>query len=188
MDGETPVSTGKEGELWIKGPNIFKGYHANQKASAEALTGDGFFKTGDIAYEDADGNLFITDRVKELIKYKGSQVAPAELEGIIFSHPHVEDVAVIGFHVKEIATEVPMAFIVAKQGVEQDEKSAKEIIEWVAGKTAATKRLRGGIVWTDQIPKSASGKILRRILKDMTTGPNARKAMAAMKYKEHARL
>ena len=143
MDGKTPVSRGQEGELWIRGPNVFKGYHRNQKASAEALTNDGFFKTGDIVYEDADGNLFITDRVKELIKYKGSQVAPAELEGIILSHRQVEDVAVIGFYMKDIATEVPMAFVVAKQGVKQDEKTAKEIIDWVAAKAAKTKWLRG---------------------------------------------
>jgi 4-coumarate--CoA ligase len=188
MDGITPVVPGREGEMWIRGPTVFKGYHDNPKASAEALTADGFFKTGDIAYEDADGNLFITDRVKELIKYKGSQVAPAELEGIILSHPQVEDVAVIGTYVKETETEVPLAFIVAKQGLVHDEKSAKEIIEWVGAKMAKSKRLRGGIVWTDQIPKSASGKILRRILKDQMMGLNAKKAMGAMTYTDHARL
>jgi acyl-CoA synthetase (AMP-forming)/AMP-acid ligase II len=174
--------------MWIRGPTVFKGYHDNPSASAEALTPDGFFKTGDIAYEDAAGNLFITDRVKELIKYKGSQVAPAELEGIILSHPHVDDVAVIGIYAKRIETEVPMAFIVAKQGVTKDEKTAKEIVEWVAGKTARTKWLRGGVVWMEQIPKSASGKILRRVLKELMRAPDAKGVVGAMVYEDYARL
>ncbi len=90
------VPAGKEGEVWIKGPNVFLGYHNNPSATSSSLTPDGFFKTGDIGYEDEDGNMYITDRVKELIKYKGFQVAPAELEGVLNGHEHVVDVAVIG--------------------------------------------------------------------------------------------
>ena len=141
-----------------------------------------YFKTGDIGYEDEKGNMFITDRVKELIKYKGSQVAPAELEGLLVSHPSVVDAAVIGFHIKEIETEVPMAFIVAKEDVQRDAKAAMEIIEWLAGKTAKTKRLRGGVVWIEEVPKSASGKILRRILKEKSRAADFEGAMGAAVY------
>ena len=103
----TEVSAGQAGELWIKGPNVFQGYHNNPEATEAALTEDGYFKTGDVGHQDADSNFFITDRVKELIKYKGFLVAPAELEGLLASHPLVEDVAVIGLYDRSQATEVP---------------------------------------------------------------------------------
>jgi 4-coumarate--CoA ligase len=103
--------------------------------------------------------------VKELIKYKGFQVAPAELEGKLMDHPNVNDVAVIGVQDEENHTEVPRAYIVAgDQGSE--EKNASEIVAWVTEKVANHKRLRGGVVFIDEIPKSASGKILRRVLKE----------------------
>lgn len=172
----------------MRGPNVFRGYHNNEKATADCLTADGWFQTGDIAYEDAAGNLFITDRVKELIKYKGSQVAPAELEGLLLGHPDVTDVAIIGFHVDEIATEVPMAFVVAKAGVARDEAKAREVVEWLGEKTSKTKLVRGGVVWVDEVPKSASGKILRRVLKELSLREDAPKPMAAVDYKSRARL
>lgn len=172
----------------MKGPNVFQGYHNNEKATAACLTKDGWFQTGDIGYEDALGNLFITDRVKELIKYKGSQVAPAELEGLLLGHPEVSDVAIIGFHVETIATEVPMAFVVAKEGVRRDESKAKEIVDWLGERTSKTKRVRGGIVWVNEVPKSASGKILRRVLKEMSLGKNAPKPMGAVDYTTRAKL
>jgi 4-coumarate--CoA ligase len=100
-----------------------------------------------------------------LIKYKGFQVAPAELEGKLMDHPNVNDVAVIGIQDKENHTEVPRAYIVpGEQG--KEDKNAKEIIAWMEGKVANHKRLRGGVVFIDEIPKSASGKILRRVLKN----------------------
>jgi acyl-coenzyme A synthetase/AMP-(fatty) acid ligase len=165
-DGDE-VPTGKEGELWIAGPNVFKGYHNNAAATAESVTPDGFFKTGDIGYEDEDGNMYITDRVKELIKFKGFQVAPAELEGLLVGHEHVDDVAVIGIYDERIASEIPLAFVVPRKGLERSEESASGIVQWLTERVANHKRLRGGVRWIDEVPKSASGKILRRVLKDM---------------------
>lgn len=162
---ETEVPAGQTGELWIKGPNVFKGYLNNQEGTANALTADGYFKTGDVGHQDKDGNFYITDRVKELIKYKGFQVPPAELEGLLVDHPAVDDAAVVGVYDKSQATEVPRAYVVAAQGVERSEATAKDIQGWLAGKVANHKRLRGGVRFVDEIPKSVSGKILRRLLK-----------------------
>lgn len=135
------------------------------------MTPDGFFKTGDIAREDKDGNMYITDRVKELIKYKGFQVAPAELEGVLMGCEDVDDVAVVGVYDERIASEVPMAFVVRKKDGEGKGKGEKEvaegIVKWVQDKVAGHKRLRGGVRFVESVPKSASGKILRRVLKDM---------------------
>lgn len=162
---EKEVPAGEVGELWIKGPNVFKGYLNNPEGTAHAKTSDGYFKTGDVGYQDKNGNFYITDRVKELIKYKGFQVPPAELEGILVSHPNVNDVAVIGIYDKEQATELPRAYVVPANGLGKGEKEAKEIVEWLNGKVANHKKLRGGVRFVDEIPKSVSGKILRRVLK-----------------------
>lgn len=162
---ETEVPAGEVGELWMKGPNIFKGYHNNPEGTANALTSDGYFKTGDVGYQDKDGNFYITDRVKELIKYKGFQVPPAELEGLLISHPKINDVAVVGVYSKDQATELPRAYIVPAPGVQGDKKTADDVVGWLAAKVAGHKRLRGGVRFVDEIPKSASGKILRRVLK-----------------------
>lgn len=162
---EKEVSVGEVGELWLKGPNVFLGYHNNPEGTKNALTEDGYFKTGDVGYQDQDGNFYITDRVKELIKYKGFQVAPAELEGLLISHPKINDVAVVGVYDKEQATEVPRAYIVPGPGVEGNKATADDIIAWLQAKVANHKRLRGGVRFVEEIPKSASGKILRRFLK-----------------------
>ncbi len=129
------------------------------------LTNSSARQTGDVGHQDKDGNFYITDRVKELIKYKGFQVPPAELEGYLSTHPDIEDVAVIGIYVKEQATEVPRAYIVPKKGVAKSPGTEKKIVDWLAKKVANHKRLRGGVKFADEIPKSASGKILRRVLK-----------------------
>lgn len=160
---EVPV--GKIGELWIKGPNVFVGYLNNPEATRNSLTTDGYFKTGDVGYQDQDGNFYITDRVKELIKYKGFQVAPAELEGLLASNPMVNDVAVIGVYDPSQATEIPRAYVVLEPGIEPDKKTEQEIVQWLQSKVANPKRLRGGVRFINAIPKSASGKILRRLLK-----------------------
>lgn len=162
---EKEVAAGETGELWIKGPNIFKGYLNNPEGTKNALTEDGYFKTGDVGYQDTEGNFYITDRVKELIKYKGFQVPPAELEGMLASHPKINDVAVIGVYNKEQATEEPRAYVVPAPGVEASKETAKEIVDWLQAKVASHKRLRGGVRFVDEIPKSVSGKILRRVLK-----------------------
>lgn len=111
------VPAGVAGEIWLKGPNIFKRYWNNPEGTANAFSSDGYLKTGDIGYVDKLGNFYITDRVKELIKYKGFQVAPAELEGLLATHPKVNDVAVIGIYDGAQATEIPRAYVVPAQGV-----------------------------------------------------------------------
>ena len=160
---EVPV--GKVGELCIKGPNVFVGYLNNPAATRNALTTDGYFKTGDVGYQDKDGNFYITDRVKELIKYKGFQVAPAELEGLLASNPLVNDVAVIGVYDASQATEIPRAYVVVQPGIQPNKKTEREIVQWLQNRVSNPKRLRGGVRFIDMIPKSASGKILRRVLK-----------------------
>jgi 4-coumarate--CoA ligase len=162
------LGPGEAGELWLSGPNIFKGYWKNEAATADAITQDGFFKTGDIGFQDEQHNFYITDRVKELIKYKGFQVPPAELEGKLMENELVDDVAVIGVNDEHQHTEVPRAYIVAAQAQRSSagETEAKALVDWMTKKVANHKRLRGGIVFVDEIPKSASGKILRRLLKE----------------------
>lgn len=147
----------QEGELWVRGPQIMKGYLDNPEATARTIDTDGWLHTGDIGYADEDGHFFIVDRVKELIKYKGFQVAPAELEAVLLSHPAIADAAVIPC-VDEEAGEVPKAFVVLK-----GEASAKEIMDFVAERLAPHKKIRF-VEFISQIPKSASGKILRRVL------------------------
>ena len=164
-DTQSEVPVGQVGELWVKGPNVFKGYLNNPKGTANALTSDGYFKTGDIGYQDKDGNFYITDRVKELIKYKGFQVPPAELEGLLMGNPQIDDAAVVGLYSPELASEVPTAYVVPAKGVEGSTATAREIAEWVKARVAGHKQLRGGVRFVDAIPKSASGKILRRVLR-----------------------
>ncbi|KAL6707626.1 hypothetical protein ACN47E_003976 [Coniothyrium glycines] len=162
------LGPGEAGELWLSGPNVFKGYWKNEAATRDSITEDGFFKTGDIGFQDEHQNFYITDRVKELIKYKGFQVPPAELEGKLMENELVDDVAVIGINDEQQHTEVPRAYIVVAQAQRNSagEAEAKAIVEWMTKKMASHKRLRGGIVFIDEIPKSASGKILRRVLKE----------------------
>lgn len=168
---EVPV--GEVGELAMSGPNVFKGYLNKPDLTKDVFMEDGYFKTGDIGYEDANGNLFITDRVKELIKYKGFQVAPAELEGILLGHAKVDDAAVIGVYSDEQASELPRAYIKLSAGVEANASTEQEIVEYLHSKVAGHKKLRGGLRFADEIPKSASGKILRRILKDQAKSEGA---------------
>jgi acyl-CoA synthetase (AMP-forming)/AMP-acid ligase II len=161
------VSRGEVGELYLRGPNVFLGYHQNPAATQECLSDDGWFRTGDVGYQDSRDNLFITDRVKELIKYKGFQVPPAELEGVLIENDSIDDVAVIG--IQGEGSEVPMAYVVrsarSKSSGVNDCDEAANIVRWLASKVAPHKRLRGGVRFIDQIPKNPSGKILRRVLK-----------------------
>ncbi|EFA76796.1 4-coumarate-CoA ligase [Heterostelium album PN500] len=152
---------GELGEICVRGPNIMKGYFNNPKATAEMIDADRFLHTGDVGRIDKDGYLYIEDRVKELIKYKGFQVAPAELEGLLLKHEKISDVGVIGI-ADEVSGELPRAYVV-KQANQQ--VTVEEIQTWLNGQIAHYKRLRGGIIFIDQIPRSSSGKILRRELK-----------------------
>ncbi|XP_075976988.1 uncharacterized protein LOC142977137 [Anticarsia gemmatalis] len=156
------VPIGEEGEMYIKGPTIMKGYHKNPKATEESLTPDGYFKTGDLGYFKPGVGMFITDRIKELIKVKGMQVAPAELESILRSHPAVQDAAVIGVP-HEFYGEAPKAFIIRKNGLKATEE---ELQDYVASKVAVYKKIEE-VMFVDDIPKTASGKILRKELKKM---------------------
>jgi len=153
-------------------------YWKNDAATKDSITSDGYFKTGDVGYQDPEDNFYITDRVKELIKYKGFQVAPAELEGKLMDHPNVNDCAVIGIQDEKNHTEVPRAYIVAGEHG-SEEKHANDIVAWMTEKVASHKRLRGGVVFIDEIPKSASGKILRRVLKDRVKEEGKGKAVKA---------
>ncbi|SFS21795.1 AMP-binding protein [Yoonia litorea] len=150
----------EEGELWIKGPQIMQGYLNRPDATAETVTPDGWLRTGDIAKVDQDGYMFITDRLKELIKYKGFQVAPAELEATLVAMEGVTDAAVIGRPDDE-AGELPIAFVVAADPAPTEEA----IKAHVAAQLATYKQLHE-VHFVDAIPKSASGKILRRFLRD----------------------
>jgi acyl-CoA synthetase (AMP-forming)/AMP-acid ligase II len=149
----------EDGELLIRGPQVMRGYLNNPEATAATLDKDGWLHTGDIGRADADGYFTIVDRLKELIKYKGFQVAPAELEAVLCAHPAVADAAVIPIPDDECG-EVPKAFVVLKR-----ETSPAALLAYVAEQVAPYKKLRA-IEVIDAIPKSPSGKILRRVLKE----------------------
>ncbi len=147
----------QEGEIRVRGPQVMKGYLNHEEATRATIDADGWLGTGDIGYADADGCFFVVDRLKELIKYKGMQIAPAELEGVLLGHPSVADAAVIPLADDE-AGQVPKAFVVLK-----DDTAPSAIMDYVAARVAPYKKLRS-IEVINQIPKSPSGKILRRIL------------------------
>ncbi|KAH9555120.1 hypothetical protein CY35_08G097900 [Sphagnum magellanicum] len=147
------------GELWMRGPSLMQGYLNNVEATAATLDKDGWLRTGDLVYIDDSGCLFVVDRIKELIKYKGFQVAPAELEGILTSHPSIHDAAVVPLADKE-AGQVPVAYIVCKP---HQSVTEKEVLDFVAEQVAPYKKLRR-VTIIDAIPRSSSGKILRREL------------------------
>ncbi len=153
------LGPGERGELVVRGPQMMRGYLNNPQATARALTRDGWMHTGDVAVIDEDGYLKIVDRLKELIKYKAFQVAPAELEGVLLGHPAVADAAVIPVPDSE-AGEIPKAFVVRRGDV-----SAEELMAYVAERVAPYKKVRA-LEFVDAIPKSASGKILRRVLRE----------------------
>jgi len=140
------------------------GYYNMPEATAEVIY-DGWLHTGDIGHIDADGHLWIVDRLKELIKYKGFQVPPAELEALLLTHPDVADAAVVGVPDEEVG-EIPAAYVVLKPGAQA---SAEDVQAFVAGQVAHYKQIRR-LEFIDAVPKSASGKILRRVLKDRAAG------------------
>lgn len=161
VDVQTGEALGpnQDGEVCVRGPTVMKGYLNNPEATAASITPDGWFHSGDTGYYDEEGHFYIVDRLKELIKYKGFQVPPAELEALLHTHPNILDVAVVGIPDDE-AGELPKAFIVRKGDITE-----KEIIDFVADKVSPHKKLRGGVEFIEQIPKTASGKILKRELR-----------------------
>jgi acyl-CoA synthetase (AMP-forming)/AMP-acid ligase II len=162
VDPSTGEAVGRHqrGEICARGPQIMKGYFKNDKATAETIDSDGWLHTGDIGLYDDDDCFYIVDRMKELIKVKGLQVAPSELEDLLRSHPDVADVAVIGIP-DERAGELPRAYVVRKR----DSFSEQDVQDFVAQKVSDHKKLNGGVEFISEIPKAASGKILRRELK-----------------------
>ncbi|XP_022773657.1 4-coumarate--CoA ligase-like 9 isoform X2 [Durio zibethinus] len=150
----------KQGELWLKGPCIMKGYAADPEATSATLVSDGWLRTGDLCYIDEEGFMFVVDRLKELIKYKGYQVAPVELEQLLQSHPQISDAAVIPYPDEE-AGEIPMAFVSRQP---QSSLSEAEIMDFVAKQVAPYKKIRR-VAFIDSIPKNPAGKILRKELR-----------------------
>jgi acyl-CoA synthetase (AMP-forming)/AMP-acid ligase II len=158
LDGRD-LGPGEDGEVFIRGPQVMQGYLGDDEATANTLDADGWLHTGDIGHADEDGWFYLVDRLKELIKVKGFQVAPAELEALLLEHPAVADAAVVGSPDEE-SGEVPKAFVVPAAGRDLD---VAELQEFVAARVATYKQVRR-IEVLDEIPKSASGKILRRVL------------------------
>ncbi|CCG01244.1 4-coumarate--CoA ligase family protein [Blastococcus saxobsidens] len=156
------AAEGERGELWIRGPQVMKGYLNNPDATAGTVDSEGWLHTGDVAVVDANGCYTVVDRVKELIKYKGYQVAPAELEAVLIGHPEIADAAVIGVPDKESGEELPKAFVVRAPGSEITEDA---VMAYMTEKVAPHKKVRF-VEFIEQVPKSAAGKILRKDLKN----------------------
>jgi acyl-CoA synthetase (AMP-forming)/AMP-acid ligase II len=172
-DSGADLPRGQDGELWFRGPQLFSGYLNNPQATAATLTDDGWIRTGDLGRFDVDGYLFITDRLKELIKVKGLAVAPAELEALLMTHPAVADAAVIG-RPDDRAGEVPVAYLVARGELDPD-----ALNRWLAERVAPHKRL-ADMVLVAAIPKSPSGKLLRRLLREQDVARIAATSAAAL--------
>jgi len=153
----------QSGELLIKGPQVMMGYYNEVEKTKECLSDDGWLKSGDVAHYDDNGFFYITDRIKELIKVKGYQVAPAELEALLLTHSNISDAAVVKV-VNSLGEEQPRAHVV----VTTTTITKADIADWVKERVVHYKRLTGGVVFTDKIPKSPSGKILRRLLVDQS--------------------
>ncbi|KAL0450480.1 UNVERIFIED_CONTAM: 4-coumarate--CoA ligase-like 1 [Sesamum latifolium] len=163
VDPESGKSLPKNtpGEICVRSQCVMKGYYKNEHETTLTIDKDGWLHTGDIGYIDDDGDVFIVDRIKELIKYKGFQVAPAELEAILLSHPSVEDAAVVGIPDNE-AGEIPAACVVMNKKAKESEE---DMMDYVSSNVASYKRVRA-LQFVDAIPKSPSGKIMRRLIKE----------------------
>lgn len=161
-DPAEDLGVGEPGEIAIRGPQVMRGYLGQPGATDAMIDQDGWLRTGDVGYVDADGWLFVVDRVKELIKYKGFQVAPAELEALLLTHPKITDAAVVGVYNDE-DNEIPHAFVVRRP--DADDLSEGEVMMYVAERVAPYKRVRA-VTFIDTVPRAASGKILRRQLRE----------------------
>ncbi len=160
VDDQGGPRLSEPGELWCAGPNVMVGYLRNEQATHDSVDSEGFLHTGDIARIDADGNVYIVDRLKELIKYKGYQVAPAELEALLLTNPGVADAAVVGVRDAD-GEEVPKAFVVRQEGADL---SDQDVMDFVAERVAPYKKVRQ-VQFIEEVPKSTAGKILRKDLR-----------------------
>ncbi|KPJ04598.1 4-coumarate--CoA ligase-like 7 [Papilio xuthus] len=158
VNTQQALGPGEEGEIWVRGPNLMQCYYKNEQATNEVLTQDGWYKTGDIGKYDTNKYLYVTDRLKELIKVKGFQVPPAELETILRTHPKIMDCAVIGVP-DHMTGEAPKAFVVAQKDITTD-----EIKQYVNNQLVAFKHIKE-VQFVDEIPKNPAGKVLRKDLK-----------------------
>ena len=170
------VLTGQRGELYICGPNVSVGYWKNEKATVETMLPGGWLRTGDVAVANEKGYFWIVDRLKELIKVSGQQVAPAELEAVLLSHPAIADAGVVGVSDSFTGQEQPRAYVLRKSVDNAKEAvAAEEIASWIETKVAKHKRLTGGVVFVKEVPKSAAGKIQRKILREWAKEATAAK-------------
>jgi acyl-CoA synthetase (AMP-forming)/AMP-acid ligase II len=160
-----PLGTGEDGEIMIRGPQVMAGYLDDPEANAMTLEPDGWLHTGDIGHADTDGYLYVVDRLKELIKYRGFQVPPAELEALLVQHPDVMDAAVVPAPDAN-AGEVPKAFVVLAPGAGVTEG---QLMSYISERVPSYKKVRR-VEFIDEIPRSLSGKILRRVLVERERG------------------
>jgi acyl-CoA synthetase (AMP-forming)/AMP-acid ligase II len=156
-EGTRDLGHGERGELWVRGPQVMAGYLGRPEATAGIFASDGWLKTGDLGYVDPDGNVFVVDRLKDLIKVSAYAVAPAELEALLLTHPGVVDAAIFG-RPDERHGEVPVAAVVRRGEVD-----GEELISWVAERVAPHKKIRE-VRFVEAIPRTPSGKLLRRLL------------------------
>lgn len=162
-DGREVTKPGERGEISVRGPNICLGYWKNDKATKETFDEEGFMRTGDVAIFDEKGWFWIVDRKKELIKVKGFQVAPAELEAVLLENDDIADAAVVAL--QKDHEELPRAYVVLK-GSSIGKLKERDIVDWTAKRVAKYKQLTGGVMFIDEVPKSPSGKIQRKVMRD----------------------
>ncbi|KAI0131916.1 hypothetical protein BJ170DRAFT_611704 [Xylariales sp. AK1849] len=174
--GDTEAAVGERGEVLVRGPNVCLGYWRNDLATSELFDSKGFLRTGDIAIHDDRGWYWLVDRSKELIKVKGFQVAPAELEALLLEHTGIADVAVVGFQLND--EEKPMAYVVPNE-TSRGTLSEASLHSWVNERVSKHKRLTGGIIFVNEIPKSPSGKIQRVIIRQWAAEEARKKPASA---------
>ena len=182
---EVLLGPGETGEICAKGPQIAMGYLGNEAATRETFDNEGFLHTGDVGFIDQEGLIHISDRIKEMIKVKGQQVAPAELEDLLLGHEAVEDVAVIGVR-DEYSGEVPKGFVVLVDRGREGKEMGEELMKYVREKKVAYKRVRE-IEFVKEVPKSATGKLLRRVLKGWERGEDPKRQRGVVVREETLR-
>ncbi|GAN09351.1 4-coumarate-CoA ligase [Mucor ambiguus] len=164
-DDGNDVPAGEMGELWVKGPTVARGYYRNPEATASTFDADGYLHTGDLIKCDENGMFYYVDRAKDLIKYHLHHIYPSDIENVLMTHPKVADCAAIGVYYPELTTELPRAYVHLVDGEKYTEEVEKELQEYADSRLSDEKRLRGGIVIVDSFPRTASGKIQRRVLR-----------------------